>query len=112
MSHPKNTLDISLEHDPAAAEVSDERFDRGEFALRALDLVRPPRMTVAICRDATRLRVEQGRKWGNDGAAWAMLAIPRHASRRAIAVAVAELSSAPRAWALDVLFNLSNESAG
>ena len=41
-----------------------------------------------------------------------MLAIPRHASKRAIALAVAELSGAPRAWALDVLLDLTNEAAG
>jgi hypothetical protein len=40
-----------------------------------------------------------------------MLAIPRYASRRAIALAVAELSGLPPAWALDVLLGLTNESA-
>ncbi len=112
MPQPKNVLDISAEHDRSAAELSDERFDRGEFALRALDLVRPRRTTVVICQDAMRMRVERGRSWGHAGEAWAMLAIPRYASRRAIALAVAELSGAPRAWALDVLLDLTNESPG
>jgi hypothetical protein len=111
MPHSKNVLDISPEHDRAAAELSDERFDRGEFAVRALDLVRPHRTTVAICEGATRMRVERGRRWGRAGEAWAMLAIPRYASRRAIALAVAELSGLPPAWALDVLLGLTNESA-
>jgi hypothetical protein len=107
----KNVLDISSERDRAAAEVSDERFDRTEFALRALDLVRPHRTTVAICEGTTRIRVEGGRRWGRRGEAWAMLAIPRYASRRAIALAVAELSGTPPAWALDVLLGLTNEPA-
>jgi hypothetical protein len=41
-----------------------------------------------------------------------MLAIPRFASKRAIALAVAEICGAPGAWALDVLLDLSNEPAG
>jgi hypothetical protein len=112
MSHPKNVLDISPEHDRAAAELSDERFDRGAFALHALAVVRPRRTTVAICEGAARMRIERGRRWGHAGESWAMLAIPPHASRRAIALAVAELSSVPHAWALDVLLELSNESPG
>ena len=40
-----------------------------------------------------------------------MLTIPRHASRRAIALAVAELAGgAP--WALDVLLGTASEPAG
>lgn len=109
---PRNVLDISPEQDCVAAETSDERFDRGAFALRALGLMRPPRTTVAICEGSTRLRVEHGRRWGHPGEAWAMLAIPRHASKRAIALAVAELSGAPAAWALDVLLEWTNEAAG
>jgi hypothetical protein len=112
MPQPKNVLDISPEQDRAAAELSDERFDRGEFAVRALDLVRPRKTTVAICEGAKRMRVERGRRWGHAGEAWAMLAIPRHASKRAIALAVAELSGVPPAWALDVLLELTNESEG
>jgi hypothetical protein len=112
MSPPDNVFDITPEFDRAAADVSDERFDRGAFALRALDLVRPRRTTVAICEGATRMRVEVGRRWGHPGEAWAMLAIPRDASRRAIALAVAQLSGAPQAWALDMLFELANEPAG
>jgi hypothetical protein len=41
-----------------------------------------------------------------------MLAIPRDASKRAIALTVAELAGGRRAWALDVLLELSCESAG
>jgi hypothetical protein len=112
MPHPKNVLEVFPQRDRAAAEVSDERFDRAEFALRALDLVRPHRTTVAVCEGATHMHVAGGRWWGRPGEAWAMLAIPRYASRRAIALAVAELSGAPSAWALDVLLGLTSEPAG
>jgi len=104
---PDNILDITTERDQLAAEVTDDPFDRTAFALRALELVRPPRTTIAICEDATRMRVEFGPQWRRPGEAWALLAIPRNASKRAIALAVAELSRAPRAWALDVLLATS-----
>jgi hypothetical protein len=109
---PEHILDISAERDRAAAEVSDERFDRAEFTVRALELVRPRRTTVAICHDAAQLRVESGPRWGHPGEAWAMLAIPRHASRRAIALAVVELAGGARAWVLDVLLGAASEPAG
>jgi hypothetical protein len=106
---PDNILDITPERDQLA-EASDDHFDRAAFALRALELLRPPRTTVAICEDATRMRIEFGPQWRRRGEAWALLAIPRNASRRAIALAVAELSRAPRAWALDVLLGARNET--
>jgi hypothetical protein len=73
-------------------ETTDERFDRSAFARQALELVRPERTTVAIYEGAARMRVESGRHWGAVGARrWAMIAIPSKASRRAIALAVAQL---------------------
>jgi hypothetical protein len=108
----ENVLDVGA--DRVVDETSDERFDRAAFARRALELVQPPRMTVAICEGAARMRVESGRLWGRprtsrcDGEGgpvekWALLAIPAQASRRAIALAVAQLASEPPAYALDVL---------
>ena len=86
-------------------EVSTERFDRVAFAQRALDLVRPKRMTVAVCHGATRLRVEAGRLWGKgEGERWAMVCVPSTASRRAIALAVVALAgSSADPYVLDVL---------
>jgi hypothetical protein len=107
----KHILDISAERERAAPEVSDERFDRAEFTLRALELVRPRRTTVAICPDATQLRVESGPRWGRPGEAWAMITVPRNASRRSIALAVAELAGGDRAWVLDVLLGAVNDPA-
>ena len=101
---PENVLHIAPERDEAVDETSDEAFDRAAFARRALDLVRPQRTTVAICEGASRMRIESGRVWGRpQGTRWAMLAIPPRASKRAIALAVAELASVPPPYALDVL---------
>jgi hypothetical protein len=119
---PENVLDVGS--DRVVDETSDESFDRAAFARRAIELVNPRRTTIAICEGATRMRVESGRLWGrarrdeaaartvdaplgpeaDDGSErWALLAIPARASRRAIALAVAQLARRPRAYALDVL---------
>ncbi len=103
---PDHVLDGVPERDLAVDETSDERFDRCEFARHALRLVNPPDTTVAICEGASRMRVESGRAWGRGRTArWAMLAIPSKASRRAIALAVAELARMPRPYVLDVLLS-------
>jgi hypothetical protein len=109
-----NVLEIAREREMALVETSDERFDRAAFARHALDLVDPPRTTVAICEGTSRVWVESGRAWGKGRCArWAVLAIPPRASRRAIALAVAGLApSDARAWALDVLLGeMSGTSA-
>jgi hypothetical protein len=113
---PENVAFVEPERARSVDETSDESFDRAAFARRALDLVRPRARTVAICEGAARMRVESGRVWGarQHGPAeaarrdavveWAVLAIPPRASRRAIALAVAELAGVPPPYALDVLF--------
>jgi hypothetical protein len=89
---PDPLLDVARDPILALDETSDERFDRSAFARQALELVRPERTTVAIYEGAARMRVESGRHWGAPGSKrWAMLAIPPKASRRAIALAVAQL---------------------
>ena len=101
-----HVLDIARDRERPVDEVSDEPFDRAAFARRALDLVSPDRTTVAICEGASRMRMEHGRAWGRGpGRRWAMLAIPPRASRRAIALAVAELAQHPPAYVLDVLMD-------
>ncbi len=98
-------MEIGADVEVELAEEDDEAFDRLEFAAAALDLVRPPKTRVALCAGSTRVRVESGRAWGRgEGARWAMLTIPARASRRAIALAVAELARGTATpWALDVL---------
>lgn len=100
---PRIEIGADVEYD--LAEEDDEPFDRMAFAAAALDLVRPPRTRVALCPGASRVRVESGRAWGyGEGARWALLSIPARASRRAIALAVAELARGTAVpWALDVL---------
>ena len=109
--HPDHVLPVAPDRVGALTETSDERFDRGSFARRAVDLVRPPRMTVAICEGSSQLRVESGPIWGRRGETWALVAIPERASRRAIALAVAALARVPRAYALDALLDSASEPA-
>jgi hypothetical protein len=134
----ENVLDVGS--DRVVDETSDERFDRAAFARRAIDLVQPRRTTVAICEGAARMRVESGRVWGHRRAEaraparpvesarmneadeadeaderWALLAIPSRASRRAIALAVAQLGQGTRPYALDVLMGeagVAGEASG
>ena len=96
-----------IEQAEELAESSTETFDRIAFAERALELVRPPRMTVAICEGSRRVGVVAGRQWGKEpDARWAVVSVPRDASRRAIASAVLGLhQGTSRAWALDVLMS-------
>jgi len=72
-------------HDP-------EDFDRMAFAMRALDRLRPKRMTVAVYSSTTALRIEQSRDLRREGASVAIVGIPPHASREHIAYALAELA--------------------
>jgi hypothetical protein len=100
---PDTVLDIAPEDDADASETSQEPFDRLAFARRALELVQPVRTRVALCEGARRMRIEVGPVWGRRPERWAVLAIPERASRRAIALAVAELAGVPQAYAFDVL---------
>jgi hypothetical protein len=86
-------------------ESSPETFDRLAYAERAVALVRPAKMIVAVGLGSRRVEVASGRRWsGEPGSRWGMLLVPPNASRRAIASAVLSLhAGAPRAWALDVL---------
>ncbi len=70
-------------------------FDRIAFAMRALDVLRPRRMKVAVYQAASTLNIQSGPTLGGrEGAAWAMVGIPPHASREHIAYALAELAGA------------------
>jgi hypothetical protein len=89
-----------------------ERFDRIAFAMHALRLLSPPKVTVAIYRAGLRLRVERGRDLrAGAGATWATLGIPPHASRRQIALAVAELAGLGEVpYVVDLLVNASDRA--
>jgi len=77
-------------HDP-------EAFDRLEFAMKTLALLRPRIDRVAVYSSIERLSVQRGRDLRQDGDRnWALVGIPPHASRESIAVALAELAGV--AW--------------
>lgn len=69
-----------------------ERFDRIAFAMRALRVVCPERMRVAVYTRTQNLRVERGRDLDRAEASWALVGIPPDASRQSIALALAELA--------------------
>lgn len=71
----------------------DRNFDRIAFAMRALDRLKPKRMTVAVYAAVSTLRVERGENLRRGaGGSWAIVGIPPHASREHIAYALAELA--------------------
>jgi hypothetical protein len=70
-----------------------DEFDRIAFAMRALSVLRPRRMTVAVYPSVSSLRVERGRDLAASApSTWAMVGIPPDASRETIALALAELA--------------------
>jgi len=90
---PRGDHESAFEERDGGFETSTEVFDRVEFVMSALELVRPPKMTVAVCAGSSRLRVLAGRVWGRaDGARWAMVCVPLAASREAIVLALTELT--------------------
>jgi hypothetical protein len=76
-----------------------EPFDRIAFAMRALGILRPDSLRIAVYPASSRLRVERGRDLaaqGDSEAGWALVGIPPDASRESIALALAELAGAER----------------
>jgi hypothetical protein len=70
---------------------SSERFDRMAYAMHLVRLLRPRELTVVFHESYREVRVERGRDYARGGAArWAMIGISQNASRKAIALAVAE----------------------
>lgn len=90
--------------------VEHEFFDRVRFARRALDVLRPPGLSVLIRHGYRELRVDSGEDWARPGCAWATLAIPRDATREEIVLALLELVGAREdPYWLDVLLHLPRE---
>lgn len=68
-----------------------ECFNRIEFALSVLDLLRP-NMNVTVYEGLQRLKIRRGRDWSlGPDAVWAMIGVPANASRYYIAFALSEL---------------------
>lgn len=79
-----------------------EVFDRLDFAVRALEVLQPAGMTVAVYERRRDLLVEHGR--ARNDRTWAMVGIPPHASRQHIAYALAELAGVDAVpYVVDVL---------
>ncbi len=92
---------------------SDEHFDRMDFAMRALRLARPQGMTVAVFEARSHVYSESGLdlRRGPD-ATWGILAVPPHASREDIAVAVVRLAGrAHDPYVLDVILSRDTSEA-
>lgn len=83
----------------------DTSFDRLAFAMRAVRLVKPPGMTVAVFEGRKAVRTLKGRSFrGGPDASWGIVSVPPHASRADIAVAVASLADkAEDPYVLDLL---------
>lgn len=99
--------DLVWEIEQGRLEASNEAFDRMSFARRALALIDPAFSKIALCEGIFRVRVETGRAWGDPrGGRWALVSVPPRASRKAIALAMAELADANvRPYVLDVLLS-------
>lgn len=89
-----------------------ERFDRVKFAMRALHVLRPRGIRVAVYAAGWDLRVEQGRDFSpRPETSWAMVGIPPDASRHHIALALAELAGVARLpFVLDLLCQAGDEA--
>jgi hypothetical protein len=71
-------------------------FDRLAFALRAIDVLRPPGTDIVVY-PSSRLEVQQGRDLRRGNAArWALVGIPRDASAASIALALLEIEGTPQ----------------
>ncbi|MFO0679025.1 MAG: hypothetical protein U0169_21025 [Polyangiaceae bacterium] len=95
-----------VERDEVSAEWSSESFDRIAFAESLLERLRPTATRIALCRGLTKVRTESGRLWPETRTRWALLSIPPHASRRAIAFGIVELCRGAEdfdPWVLDAL---------
>lgn len=72
-------------HDP-------EAFDRIAFAMRALDVLRPKQLRVALYRTTSSMQVEVVNDVSRKGYRVASVGIPDHASAAHIAYALAEIA--------------------
>jgi hypothetical protein len=69
-----------------------ESFDRLAFAMRALDVLRPKRLRVALYRTRSSMQVEVVNDLAREGYRVASVGIPDHASAAHIAYALAEIA--------------------
>jgi hypothetical protein len=90
MSQPQSAY---VYQDLRHVEGDTQPFDRVAYAMRALRVLRPRGLTVAVHQGNQNLRVERGKSWGRgENESWAVVSIPPDATREAIALALADLA--------------------
>lgn len=90
-----------------------EDFDRVSFARRVLDVLRPANVRVLIRDGSREFVVEEGRLWGTAASRWAIVAIPRQASREDIVWTLVELVGyTPGPYRFDVARMIGQALAG
>lgn len=88
----------------APREWSLEDFDRVAFARRVLDVLDPRAVRVLLRDGGSEFVVEQGRLWAAGDARWAIVALPRHASREEIVWTLVEVVGyTPGPYRFDVM---------
>ena len=81
------------------------RFNRLDYAMRALEILKPKGMKIVVYERIGQMRIERGPEpRRGPEASWASVGIPPHASREHIAVGLAELAGVSNMpYMLDVL---------
>jgi len=93
-------------HDP-------EPFDRIDFAMRALEVLRPKRMRIAVYQAVSTMQIESVKDLSRKDFHIASVGIPPHASREHIAYALAELAGvASVPYVVQTLINLDRRPGG
>lgn len=91
-------------------EISLEDFDRVAFAREVLEILQPAKVSVALRPGWGSIGVERGRDWARpEGFSWAMVSIPRFATRREIVFTLVELLGVPgHPYRYDLLARLAD----
>jgi hypothetical protein len=94
--------------------IDSEDFDRIGFAMRALQVLAPPHMTVAVYPGRIDVNIVRGRDLARGAeATWAIVGIGRHVTRQRIALALAELSGhAESPFVVDLLLAAESGQRG
>jgi hypothetical protein len=90
-----------------------EDFDRIGFAMRALEVLAPPHMTVAVYPGCIDVNIVRGRDLSRGaGASWAIVGIGRRVTRQRILLALAELAGhAKSPFVVDLLLAADSSDA-
>lgn len=82
----------------------DPQFDPIAYAMRALRILKPRGMTVAVYEGRFAMKVERGREWARPAQSWVTVAIPRDATREDVALLLAQIAGvSAEPWILPTL---------